>query len=149
MNFSLEKFTSLDIGWNERPLNDADFYRLCRRFKITVEELPLRVEGFYYCVLGRHFIAVDSRLPDRKKIFVMFHELAHYLLHAPNHNETASYHGVGRATRKELEADAFALVALIPQNWLLTRTADAMIADDGISPEILRQRFQLFETHGV
>jgi hypothetical protein len=52
MKFSLAKFTSLDIGWNERPLDEADFYRLCRRLKITVEELPLRVEGFYYCVLA-------------------------------------------------------------------------------------------------
>lgn len=149
MRFSLDKFANLKIGWNERPLNEADFYKLCRRLRITVDELPLRVSGFYYCVMGNHFIAIDSKLQPRKKLFVMFHELAHYLMHAPNHNETASYHGVGRANRKEREADMFALVALIPKAWLEERTPDEMIRDEGITPDELRKRFQLFESHGV
>jgi Zn-dependent peptidase ImmA (M78 family) len=149
MRFSLEKFKDLGVGWNERPLSEADFYSLCRRFRITVEEIPLRVSGFYYCVMGRHFIAIDTKLPPSRKLFVMLHEFAHFLMHAPNTNETASYHGVGRPTRKEREADMFALVAMIPQTWLETRTADEIIADEGISPGDLRQRFELFEKHGV
>lgn len=149
MFFSLEKFTKLRIGWNDRPLTEADFHRLCRRFKITIEELPLRVSGFYYCVSGRHFIAIDSKLPTRQKLFVMFHELAHYLMHAPDQNATASYHGVGRQTRKEREADAFALIALIPKIWLETRSPDEMIRDEGVTPDELASRYALFESHGV
>ena len=149
MFFSFEKFTKLKIGWNERPLTEADFHRLCRRFRITAEELPLRVSGFYYCVAGRHFIAIDSKLPPRKKLFVMFHELAHYLMHVPDQNATANYHGVGRQTRKEREADAFALVALIPKIWLETRSPDEMIRDEGVTPGDLAVRYALFETHGV
>ena len=149
MRFSLDKFLNLDIGWNERPLTEDDFHRLCRRFRITVEEIPLRVSGFYYCVMGRHFIAIDSKLPPPRKLFVMFHEFAHFLMHAPNTNETASYLGVGRPTRKEREADMFALVALTPRSWLQERTADELIADEGVSREDLRQRFELFEKHGV
>lgn len=149
MHFSLNKFANLKIGWNERPLNEADFYRLCRRYRITIDELPLRVSGFYYCVSGRHFIAIDSKLPVRKKLFVMFHEFAHYLMHAPDQNATASYHGVGRQTRKEREADIFALVALIPRTHLETRSADELIADEHVTPDELRQRFLLFETHGL
>jgi len=149
MRFSLEKFIDLGIGWNERPLSEADFYKLCRKFRITVEEIPLRVSGFYYCVMGRHFIAIDSKLPQRRKLFVMLHEFAHFLMHAPNSNETASYHGVGRPTRKEREADMFALVAMIPRTWLETRTPDELIAEEGVFPEDLRQRCELFEKHGV
>jgi Zn-dependent peptidase ImmA (M78 family) len=149
MRFSLDKFAKLKIGWNERPLTEADFYSLCRRYKITIEELPLRVGGFYYCMMGRHFIAIDSKLPDRKRLFVMFHELAHYLMHAPNHNETASYHGVGRPNRKEREADMFALVALIPKHLLETLSPDELIRDEGIMPVELASRYALFETHGV
>jgi Zn-dependent peptidase ImmA (M78 family) len=149
MFFSLEKFSKLKIGWNERPLSEADFHRVCRRYGITVEELPLRVSGFYYCVSGRHFIAIDSKLPARRKLFVMFHELAHYLMHAPDQNATASYHGVGRQTRKEREADRFALVALIPKAWLETRSADEMIRDEGVTAEELVLRYALFEAHGV
>ena len=149
MRFSLDKFAKLKIGWNQRPLTEADFYRLCRRYKITVEELPLRVGGFYYCVMGRHFIAIDSKLPERRKLFVMFHELAHYLMHAPNHNETASYHGVGRPTRKEREADMFALIALIPRHLLEQHSPDELIRDEGITSDELAARYALFETHGV
>lgn len=149
MHFSLARFSKLNIGWNERPLTEADFHRLCRRFSITVDEIPLGVSGFYYCLRGRHFIAIDSKLPPRRKLFVMFHEFAHFLMHAPNTNETASYHGVGRKTRKEREADIFALVALIPRRWLETRTADELIRDESVTADELRERFQLFETHCV
>ena len=149
MFFSLDKFSKLKIGWNERPLTEADFHRLCRRFKITVDEYPMRVSGFYYCLLGGHYIAIDSKLPPRQKLFVMFHEFAHFLMHAPDQNATASYHGVGRQTRKEREADAVALVALIPKIWLETRTPDEMIADDGVTADELATRYALFETHGV
>ena len=149
MFFSLDKFSKLKIGWNERPLNEADFHRLCRRFKITVDEYPMRVSGFYYCLLGGHYIAIDSKLPPRQKLFVMFHEFAHFLMHAPDQNATASYHGVGRQTRKEREADAVALVALIPKTWLETRTPDEMIADDGVTAAELATRYALFEMHGV
>jgi Zn-dependent peptidase ImmA (M78 family) len=149
MFFSSRKFEQLNVGWNERRLDEADFHRLCRRFRITVQELPLRVGGFYYCMMGRHFIAINSRLPNKKKLLVMFHELAHYLMHAPNHNETASYHGVGRPTRKEREADMFALVALIPKHLLETLSPDELIRDECISPDELAARYALFETHGV
>lgn len=149
MQFFLEKIIKLRIGWNEKPLSEADFYRLCKRHKVAVEEIPLRVQGFYYCVMGRHFIAIDSKLPPSKKLFVMFHEFAHYLMHAPNLSETASYHGVGKKTRKESEADMFALVALIPRTWLETRTLSELADDEGIPPEMLRERLELFERYGL
>jgi len=149
MNFSHKKFTNLGIGWNERPLTETDFYKLCRKHKITAEEIPLTVSGFYYCVMGKHFIAIDTKLSPAKKLFVMFHEFAHFLMHAPNYNETASFHGVGNQTRKEREADAFALVALIPKIWLETRTPDELIADEGITADMLRDRVELLRRHGL
>ena len=109
MRFLTEKFTSLNIGWNERRLTMVDLYRLCKRYRIAVQEMPLATGGFYYRVMGRDFIAVDSRLDEVRKLFVLFHELGHYLLHTPESGATANFHGVGRQTRKEREADLFAL----------------------------------------
>jgi Zn-dependent peptidase ImmA (M78 family) len=149
MFYSLDKYKKLKVGWNERSLTEADFHRLCRLHKVTVQELPLRVSGFYYSMLGGHFIAIDSKLPPRKKLFVMFHEFAHFLMHAPDQNLTASYHGVGRQTRKEREADVFALVALIPKVWLETRAPDEMVRDEGVTADELAARYALFETYGV
>jgi len=77
MRFVLEKLAALNIGWNQRPLGEDDFYHLCKRFRIGVQEMPLSVGGFYYRVMGRDFIAVDSKLSGPKKLAVMFHELGH------------------------------------------------------------------------
>lgn len=148
MRFFREKIESLVNGWNKRPLTEADFHRLCRRHRITVDEMPLRVSGFYYCVMGRHFIAIDSKLRPARKLFVMFHEFAHYLMHAPNTNETASYHGVGKPTRKEEEADLFALVAILPLT-VLRRSSAASLVEDGFEREMVEKRFAIFEKHGI
>lgn len=149
MLFFHDKISNLSIKWNERPLTEADFHRLCKRFKIKVEEYPLKTNGFYYSVLGGHYIVVDSRLTGFKKLFVMFHELAHFLLHTPDRGVTANFHGVGRKTRKEIEADAFALCALIPRNWIETRSADEIAVEEGIDAEIILQRFEIYERHDM
>ena len=148
MRSYLEKISNLRIGWNKRPLTDDDFYRLCRRHRITVVEMPLRTDGFYYCVKRRHFIAVNSGLPHLHKLLVMFHEFAHFLMHSPDTNTTASFHGLCKKNRKEREADAFALCALIPTTWIRSRTLDEL-ADDGFSDELLKERAAVFERHGI
>jgi Zn-dependent peptidase ImmA (M78 family) len=149
MRFFLEKIEALKVGWNQRRLTEADFYALCRRHKITVQEMPLEVGGFYYSVMGGHYIAIDSKLAPDKKLFVMFHEFAHFLMHAPDGGVTANFHGVGRKTRKESEADLFAAVALIPRIWLETRTPDEIATEEGIDTETVNERFQIFKDRGI
>ncbi len=148
MRSYLERLTNLRIGWNRRQLGEEDFYRLCRRFRITVVEMPLTTNGFYYCVKGRHFIAVSSRLSRLQKLLVMFHEFAHFLMHSPDTNTTASFHGLGKKTRKEQEADAFALCALIPKPWMESREVSDLI-EEGFSAEILKERAQIYERLGL
>jgi Zn-dependent peptidase ImmA (M78 family) len=149
MKFLLDKISHLRCGWNKRPLREDDFFRLCSRKKITVVEMPLRTNGFYYCVRGGHFIAVDSRLETHRKLLVMFHEFAHYLMHAPDTNATASFHGIGTKTRKELEADIFALCALVPKPWLEDGRLREAAADEGIPGEIVTERIDVFERYGI
>ncbi len=149
MLFFLEKISHLNSQWNKKSLTEVDFHRLCRRQKVVVQEMPLRVSGFYYCVLGKHYIAIDSKLKHHEKLFVMFHEFAHYLMHAPNTNETANFHGIGNKTRKEGEADAFALCALIPKTWIETRTMQELIEDEGFPVEIVAERRKIYEMYKV
>ena len=73
MQFLIDKAHSLRIGWNERPLDIARLYRICKRFRISVQEMPLTTDGFYYRVMGRDYIAVDSRLAEPRKLFVLAH----------------------------------------------------------------------------
>lgn len=148
MHFLTRKISNLDIGWNEQTLGIADLYRLCKRFKIVVLEMPLDTGGFYFRASGEDIIAVDSRLSEPKKLFVLFHELGHFLLHTPKSGATANFHRVGRRTRKECEADAFALCAIIPLSLIRTRTAQELI-DDGLPPDIVAARFGVLERYGL
>lgn len=148
MHFFLDKITKLKCKWNEKALSQDDFYRLCRRSKVNVVEMPLRVSGFYYCLLGKHHIAINSRLGPEQKLFVMFHEFAHFLMHAPDDGVTANFHGVGRKTRKEKEADAFALCALIPRTRIESGQIDELI-EDTFSQELVVQRMELFRRLGI
>ena len=122
---------------------------MCRKHKVTVQEMPLRVGGFYYCMLGRHYIAVNSRLRSPMKLFVMFHEFAHYLIHAPDAGVTADFHGIGRKTRKEFEADAFAVCALIPRRMIETRSVQEMAEEDGLPEGLILDRLELYRTLGI
>lgn len=148
MQFLSDKAHKLKIGWNERPLTEHDFHRVCRRYKISVQEMPLRVSGFYYRLMGRDFIAIDSRLTGNERLTVMFHELAHFLFHTPESGATANFHRIGRKTRQEIEADAFALCAIIPLSLIsLDHRPDGF--DESLSDTILRERLHIFERHGI
>lgn len=149
MHFFREKITTLHIGWNERPLSEADFYRLCKQFKIGVTEMPLSVGVFYYRMMGRDFIAVDSKLAGPQKLVVLFHELAHFLFHVPNSGVTANFHGVGHRDRKEIEADLFALCAVIPKSWIETRTIQELIEHEGYTREMIEERLAVLERYGI
>lgn len=149
MRFLTEKIRHLKIGWNERELTERDFYRLCKRFKIKVTEMPLTTGGFYYRVMGLDFIAVDSRLPREKKLLVLFHELGHFLFHTPESGATANFHGIGRRTRIECEADVFAVCALLPSKLIETRSVQELIEVDGFAPEIVAERIAVRERYGI
>lgn len=149
MQHFVEKIRSLRFSWNKKALTEADFYRLCRRFRIGVKEMPLSTNGFYYCLKGRHYIAFDSRLSGSKRAFVMFHELAHFLMHTPDTGVTANFHGVGKKTRKEAEADAFALCAIIPLAWIRERPPHDISEEEGISREMVAERLAVFASFGI
>lgn len=149
MHGFLENILALKLRWNERPLTEEDFYRICRRNKVSVTEMPLVTNGFYYCVKGRHYIAISSRLKGNEKLFVMFHELAHFLMHAPDSNATANFSGIGKPTRKEKEADAFAYCAILPKRWIEQKTLRDLVEDEGFTEEFIAERKEVFRRYGV
>ncbi len=144
-----EKGKSLRVGWGKRPLTDEDFQRLCKRFRVKVTEMPLNSGGFYYRVKGRDHIAIDSRLSGIAKLKVQFHELAHFLLHAPESGATANFLSVGQKTRVEYEADAFALCAIVPRQWLEERSVEEILGSEDIPQEMLTERLGVFLTYGI
>jgi Zn-dependent peptidase ImmA (M78 family) len=148
MQFLIDKAIDLDVGWNERPLGLTELYELCRRFGITVEETPIATGGFYYRVMGRDFIALDSRLDETTRQLVLAHEFAHFLFHSPETGPAANFHRVGRRTRQEIEADAFAICTLMPRPMIEGRTA-ADLVNDGFNADMAAARFEVLERYGI
>ncbi len=144
MRLLAEKISKLKIEWNVRPLTESDFCDICRRCGVTLIEQPLGTRGFYYRAMGRDFIAVNTRLNGPERLAVLFHELRHFLLHAPHTRAFAGFHGVGRRTRKEIEADVFALCALIPARWIVARSLSDLL-DEGFTAEMVAARLEIYE----
>jgi Zn-dependent peptidase ImmA (M78 family) len=149
MQFLDKRARQLRIGWGKRSLTEDDFHRLCRRFKVSVIEMPLVSGGFYYRVKGRDYIAVDSRLSGIPKRKVLFHELAHFLFHAPESGATANFLNLGGKTKVENEADAFALCAVIPKAWFLERSMEEVLETEDITVEDMTTRLGLYLTYDI
>lgn len=148
MRIHIAKFSKL--GWNERALTEPDFYRICRRERIAVEELPLSVRGFYGTTGGRRFIAIDNRLRGVRWLFTAYHELAHHFLHAPRATATVNFFHLHEDRKVKFEADAFAAVALLPEpllRRLLSEGAD--LSEEGLTKEIVELRLKVLDLYGV
>ena len=148
MRLFLNKIRQLDIGWNERPLGESELYALCERFNVTVQELPLRTAGFYYRAMGRDLIAVNSKLNGLMKLSVLFHEFAHFLFHTSETRPAVGFHGVGRRTRKEREADVFAICAVIPRPLIDGPGAEDLL-NDGYPAEMVYERLDVLRRYGI
>lgn len=148
MRFLTDMITKLDFGWNERALTEEDFYSLARRFNVQIIETPQQTRGFYFRLMGRDIIAVDSRLSGHQKLTVMFHEFGHFLFHVPANGPAANFHNVGRRTRKECEADIFALCALIPKTSIQNRSMTDLM-HEGFSFETITARHDIYRRHGI
>ena len=144
MQLIIDRFQRLNMGWNVRALGEPDFQRLCERFGITLIETPLQTSGFYYRMLEKDYIAVDSRLTGARRLAVLFHEFAHFLLHTSDTGPAFGFHGVGRPTRKEREADVFALCAILPRPLLAARTLDDL-HEEGFCRDLIEQRIEILK----
>lgn len=143
------KFNSLRIGWNERPLTEGDFLHLCKRFRIRFSMLPLRRSGYYTTIGGRDHIVVSTNLREFQMLFVMFHELGHYLMHGPAHGQTARFSGSEEHSREENEADAFAYCSLLPLRMLEDRAPDELIEVEGFETSFLLGRLAIYERYRI
>jgi Zn-dependent peptidase ImmA (M78 family) len=139
-----------EFGWGRRVLTEEDFYRLCRREKIKVAEVPLRVLGFYMLCKGKAFIVVDSRLQGVRRLYVSFHELAHYFLHVPAHATAAHFFRLRPDTKQEHEAEVFASVALLPEQRL-ARLLDTPENEweTGFTTNMVEFRLKVLDMYGV
>ncbi len=151
MNLAFMKITRQVRIWNKRPLNTQDFYRICRRERVRVHELPLRVAGFYMVIKGKPHIYLNNRLRGLAWLQAAFHELGHHLLHAPvpGSSTAAYFYQLTPNTKEEKQAEAFAAVALIPELLLRKNSTWELQEEYGYPSELLWLRREIYERYKV
>lgn len=134
--------------WNERVPTEEDFYRICRREKIKVATMPLRVPGYYMMCAGRRLIVINSTLRGVRWLHVAFHELGHHFLHAPRYAHSAFFF-LDNNTKEHAEAEAFAVCAMIPESLLRSMLAGEIEEEHGFTREMLEYRLKVLDLYGV
>lgn len=130
-------------GIGSRAQSEADFHRICEREGITLIYSSEKF-SFYFSLLGRHFIVLPKRKHGLRLLFTMFHELGHYFAHV-GEGPSAAFEGLTHS-KDEIEADAIALVALMPIADLQT---NAFFDNSRYGTHLYNERIRLFFIYGI
>lgn len=144
MNLSLEKLKK--YGFGVKVLTETDFYAICEKEQIKILEMDAAA-SFYFCTQGHPVIVLDKKLKGLRKLFAAFHELAHHFLHGGTHFESAFFFGL-MESKNEVEADALALVALIP----LSQICDISFLEENpnrYALKLFKDRQRLYFLYGI
>jgi Zn-dependent peptidase ImmA (M78 family) len=150
MNQLLPRIREAFPHFNERAVTEEDFWRAAKREKIIVRSMPLVVDGYYQRKNGRHFILINRNLTGVAWLFAALHEFCHYLFHEPCGGDNYVLYRNGRPHQdsRERQADAFALIALIPATELKqARLAHAY--PDEWAEKVLAEREKIYWSHRI
>lgn len=159
MNLLLDKIKRVIPGANKRAHDFADVERIAKKERISIIVADYRPDILgYYTVrrVKRHrkqFMMINARISSEpEKTFVGLHELGHHFLHAP-----ITWRQPLRCIRTtaltqskyDQEADAFALIAMVPL-WLLLEMQETSYAsiDSDLMPYLIKRQ-KLWELHGI
>lgn len=133
-------------GIGSRALNEDDFWRIAEaeNIKIIYSEEKF---AFSFTLLGRKFIVLPYRRKGLKLLFSMFHELGHMLL-MNGKEPNVAFQGLECCDndKAEAEADAIALVALIPKRLLLEMS---LMDNTRYGDKLWRERCRLYFLYGI
>jgi Zn-dependent peptidase ImmA (M78 family) len=141
MRLLLKELENYGVG--KRPLTEADFFEICEIEGIEIIWSKEKF-AFYFTLCGEHFIVLPKRKKGIKMLFAMFHELGHYFMHSGEEPE-AAFLGLHH-TKDEAEADAIALVAIMPKHTL----RDPTFLDSGrFGSHLYNERLRLYFLYDI
>ncbi len=126
--------------WNKRTVTEQDLQNYCKRNGIHIAEGKIDVPGLYVINEGVPFIVIDPDLKGFMRAWVLLHELAHHLLHAPS----MQLFDKRFETKADREANFIAAVALLPCAVLETKNF-ADLLEEGYPAELLWLRKEIYE----
>lgn len=146
MNILIRKFKRLIKGWNRRALTEKDFYTLCEKFGVAVVENDtkrMRWKGIYTVIDGKPTIIVNAKLKGLERLWTLYHELGHYLLHSPS----TCFFDESTLRKTQSEANFFAAYALFPEKWVRQRPLWELYDLDRHSVKLFNIRLEFFEKY--
>lgn len=104
-------------GIGREPATEERFYEICEAEGVEVHHSDNKF-SFYFAEpsLAIYCIVLPKRRKGVRRLFEMWHELAHHFL-ASAHEPTVAFNGLLH-NKCEAEADAIALVAMMPKDRL-------------------------------
>jgi len=106
------------IKLNRRVFSETDVSRICEELNVRIEEADIEQQGFYLKIQDEATIYINRNLRGLRWLYVALHELAHHLLHASPYQNAASFCLDQQDSKQHHEADAFALMAMLPEPFL-------------------------------
>jgi Zn-dependent peptidase ImmA (M78 family) len=145
MNFILEKLSG--NGLSHRPVVEEDFFRICEIEGIFFSEID-EPFSWWMCLDGMSCITVDRRLKGYKRLFTLFHELAHHFLHGGTYLTTLQPFGAHNG-KTEYEADAFAVIAVYPLSAMLNGQLLEAEKSDPYLRKLRKERERIYFLYGI
>lgn len=116
-------------------MTESDFWRICDAEDIEVVWSRKKYTFYLSDIRG---IVLPDRLFGPRLLFAMFHELGHHFFHGGD-DPCIAFQGLSDS-KAEAEADAVALLALMPKSILSDLTSDDI---EHIGPRYWKQRERL------
>src|SRR5688572_9200127 len=100
----------------KRSATEEDFYRHCAAHEITVVmDMDMSI-GVYVTCRNEPFIFLNPKMKGWYLRYVMFHELAHHIFHAPSQsNAGVEFFHLHSKQKNHFEAEVVAAMALLPR----------------------------------
>ncbi len=133
------------LKYGRKAWSFEDFEECCRIEGVEIVYAAMKRPGFYWNCEGTPTIVLSTFISGIKKLCVAMHELGHYFSHTPE----AALYLPNSKSKREYEAEKFALIGMIPL-WLMRKMIDQNNLWDlqeewGIGSEILNRRWQVYQ----
>ncbi len=140
----IDRFSRLVPGFNRRSLALDDLYGLCDIHNIDVVHLPLRrVHGIAFEEDSYRCMYINRLLRIPFQIIAGFHEFCHFDYHTVDSRVCLSMGGLANLSKRERQAQAVGVVALMPAPLIVDMTVDDLMREFEVSRQIAEFRASL------
>lgn len=131
-------------GWGSRSLTENDAIEFCNQNSVHIIDDPKQPFGMLVKYKGYFFILVNPALDAGSRLWVLWHEIGHFILHEPTYQTFSK----GGKRKCEREANVVAAIAMMPKMLLETSDVNDLL-DLGIPRDLMRIRGTVLANENV